>query len=123
MKQFFYLLMSIFGLTSGAEAQNITSVDAPTFQQAILTDTVQLVDVRTAAEFAEGHIAYAKNIDYRQSDFKQQALAKLDKSRTIYIYCRSGHRSMAAAEILAKEGFVLVNLKTGILGWPYEVKK
>ncbi len=123
MKQFFYLLMSILGLTSGAEAQNITSVDAPTFQQAILADTVQLVDVRTAAEFAEGHIAYAKNIDYRQSDFKQQALAKLDKSRTIYIYCRSGHRSMAAAEILAKEGFVLVNLKTGILGWPYEVKK
>ncbi len=123
MKQFFYLLMSILGLTSGAEAQNITSVDAPTFQQAILADTVQLVDVRTAAEFAEGHIAYAQNIDYRQSDFKQQALAKLDKSRTIYIYCRSGHRSMAAAEILAKEGFVLVNLKTGILGWPYEVKK
>ena len=117
------LLLSVMALFTGCLTscgqQDIKSVDADEFEKTISRDGVQLLDVRTEAEFSEGHIASnkVKNIDYRQPDFIEQADGELDKGRPVAVYCRSGRRSMDAARLLAKRGFEVINLKGGILEW------
>lgn len=115
----------LFGtvLTACSQNKNITSVDAAAFQAAITKDSVQLVDVRTAEEYAEQRILYAVNIDVLQPDFKEKAEKMLDNSKPAYVYCRSGRRSMTAANILAKMGFKVINLKGGIKSYPLEASK
>lgn len=79
---------------------------------------LQLVDVRTAEEYAEGTIAGATLIDFKQSGFAERAEKALDKERPVAVFCRSGRRSANAAEILTEKGFkTVVNLKGGILAW------
>ncbi len=117
------LLLSVMALFTGCLTscgqQDIKSVDADEFEKTISRDGVQLLDVRTEAEFNEGHIASdkVKNIDYRQPDFIEQADGELDKGRPVAVYCRSGRRSMDAARLLAKRGFEVINLEGGILEW------
>lgn len=117
------LLLSVMALFTGCLTscgqQDIKSVDADEFEKTISRDGVQLLDVRTEAEFSEGHIASdkVKNIDYRHPDFIEQADGELDKGRPVAVYCRSGRRSLDAAKMLAKRGFEVINLKGGILEW------
>lgn len=98
-------------------AREIKSVDAATFKAEISSATVQLLDVRTADEFAKGHLEKSINIDVHESHFTEMVKERFDKSQPIYLYCRSGKRSMMAAQTLAKEGYQIVNLKDGFLGW------
>ena len=125
MNKFKMILGLLFGtvLTACSQNKNITSVDAAAFQAAITKDSVQLVDVRTAEEYAEQRILYAVNIDVLQPDFKEKAEKMLDNSKPAYVYCRSGRRSMTAANILAKMGFKVINLKGGIKSYPLEAQK
>lgn len=77
----------------------------------------QLVDVRTPEEFAEGHIAGAQNIDWKNAEFAINVGA-LDKSKPVLVYCHSGNRSKQAAEYLANNGFTNVyELEGGISAW------
>lgn len=96
---------------------NIPSVSASEFDKGIKTDSVQLLDVRTPREYAEGHIVGALNINVQSDDFQRMAEKELSKGSTILVYCRSGRRSMDAAEILTKLGYKVVNLKGGIIEW------
>ena len=96
---------------------DITSMQNTEFAAAISdTSSVILIDVRTAEEFAQGHIPGAINIDVKANDFKDR-ITSLDKRKTAAVYCRSGVRSMTAARILAGAGFRVYNLQNGILGW------
>ena len=96
---------------------NIVSVSAPEFKKEIKSDSVQLVDVRTPQEYAEGHIDGALNIDVQSDDFKELAQRELSKDSTVLVYCRSGRRSLDAAEMLTRLGYNVVNLKGGIIEW------
>ena len=87
------------------------------FAELIADSNVVILDVRKADEFAEGHIKGAVLIDQFQSDFVEQATAKLPKEKTIAIYCRSGRRSANAAGKLANVCYKCVNLKGGIIAW------
>ena len=79
---------------------------------------LQLVDVRTAEENAEGTIPGAMLIDFKQSDFTERAEKMLDKERPVAVFCRSGRRSANAASILTEKGFkTVVNLAGGFLEW------
>ena len=100
-----------------AHAQNIKDVDCKVFSKLITNPDFQLVDCRTPEEYAEGHINGAILVDYKAADFKQKALEKLVPEKKVAIYCRSGRRSRAAAEILAAEGYTLFNLEGGIISW------
>lgn len=102
---------------SGCNNNDIASVSAPEFEQQIKANSVHLLDVRTPEEYAEGHIAGAVNIDVQSDDFQQLAEKELSKDSTILVYCRSGRRSLDAAEILTRLGYRVVNLKGGILDW------
>ncbi|MEZ4180280.1 MAG: DUF2202 domain-containing protein [Candidatus Doudnabacteria bacterium] len=85
---------------------------ALTFEQ---TPGAQMLDVRTPAEFAEGHIPTAINIDFESSDFIEQ-INQLDKTLTYFVYCRSGNRSAQAVQKMQAQGFEkIVELKGGII--------
>jgi rhodanese-related sulfurtransferase len=60
--------------------------------------------VRTAQEFAEGHIEGAKNIDITNDTFESE-IEKLDKNQAFFVYCAIGVRSGRAAGLLRKKGF------------------
>lgn len=104
---------------AGCGQKEFRTVDADEFEKAISTDSVQVVDVRTKAEFDEVHIASDKiiNMDMKQPDFMQRATEELDKNKTVAVYCRSGRRSAEAAGWLAEKGFKVIDLKGGILDW------
>ena len=125
MKKIFALLLGLLGLTTNASAQSdsIKTVDAAQFAEIIRSDSVLLLDVRTADEYEAGHIANAKNIDVLKSDFKDKTSA-LPAGKQIAVYCRSGKRSLVAANILAKMGYKVINLRGGWLEWKaYSQKK
>ena len=80
-----------------------------------------LIDVRTLAEFNEGHIEGAVHIDIFSPNF-QNEIQKLDKSKDYYLICRSGGRSMSAGNAMENIGFDRVtNLAGGMMGWIGEV--
>lgn len=111
------MTMSAAQISGCNSSDSITSVSAPEFDKEIKADSVQLLDVRTPQEYAEGHIDGALNINVQSDDFRQRAEKELSKDSTILVYCRSGRRSMEAAEILTKLGYKVVNLKGGIIEW------
>lgn len=86
-------LVLVLGLTgcSSSEAQPIPA------------DAV-VIDVRTPAEFADGHLQGAVNIDLQSGSF-EQAIAELPLDGSYVVYCRSGNRSGQAVSIMAKLGF------------------
>ncbi len=79
------------------------------------------LDVRTPAEFAEGHLTGALNIDFRSADFAAR-LEGLDKAAAYLVYCRGGVRSFAAMGRMKSAGFLKVyNLQGGFLRWREEI--
>ena len=115
MKKIITCLLATLGLTTACGQRNFENTDVSGFAELMNDTNVVVLDVRTAEEFKEGHLEGAVNIDYKQGDFVEQAVARLPKDRTIALYCRSGRRSAGAAELLAKEGYRVANMKGGII--------
>lgn len=83
---------------------------------------VQLVDVRTPEEFAEGHLENAINIDITADDFDSK-IAALDKEKPVMVYCKAGGRSAKASSRLNELGFKNISdLEGGIINWNSENK-
>ncbi len=76
-----------------------------------------VLDIRTAADFKNGHIKGAKNVPL--SDFAGSVDGlKADKSEPVLIYCNSGSTVSRAIKLLKKAGFEKVNnLEGGIAAW------
>lgn len=90
------------------------------FHDATAGNDVQLLDVRTADEFEEGHLDDAINIDVLKEDFSEKA-ESLDKDKPLYLYCRSGNRSAKASSILKDMGFnEIYDMEGGYLLWSSE---
>lgn len=117
VKKILTCLLATLGLTTACGQQNFDNTDVNGFAELIADTNVVVLDVRTASEFAEGHLERAVNIDYYQSDFIEKVISVLPREKTIAVYCRSGRRSANAAEKLADKGYKLVNLKGGIIAW------
>ena len=80
-----------------------------------------LLDVRTQEEYDEKHITGSVLIPV--DIIEKEAPAKLsDKNSTIFVYCRSGRRSIIASEALVKMGYTKVYNLGGIIDWPYETE-
>ena len=102
--------------SSSAKKSDVISLISPQELNDKLGD-IQLIDVRTPQEFADGYINGAKLVDYMSSDFMAK-ISKLDTTKVLYIYCRSGNRSGKAARKLEALGFPKVyDLQGGILNW------
>ena len=76
-----------------------------------------LLDVRTAEEFASGHIIEARNIELDKLVEQADTLKKW-REKPVVVYCESGSRSAQAARLLKSLGFTqAVNLRGGLASW------
>lgn len=100
------------------------NLSAEEFKNRISSDeSAIIIDVRTPAEFNEGHITNSLLIDIYNPTFQNEIL-KLDKSKNYYIYCRSGNRSYHAGVFMLAEGFNSVqHLVDGILSWTDKLER
>ena len=105
-----------FGLK--AQHSNVKTVDPTEFKALLKADPKGVIlDVRRPDEYKEGHMPGALNINWLDPDAFKTEARKLDKGKTIYLYCRSGRRSAEAAGWLASEGYKVVDLRGGWLAW------
>lgn len=119
MKKLLFSILAALGLFANAQSQSEVEILEPqAFIERVKADTSAIIlDVRQPEEFAEGHLAQAINLDWLNQTVFINGLAKLNKQKTYYIYCRSGRRSQAAAGKLKAEGFQVIDLKGGYLHW------
>lgn len=115
----FFVCVFLFGLMacSSKPKDKFTNLSADEFEKLIENDDVQRLDVRTVAEYSEGHIQGSININIFDDKFSAAADEILDKSRPVAVYCKSGRRSRNAARLLVKKGYTVYNLDKGILNW------
>lgn len=110
------MLCSLFGCSS-AQTQGFKSLTVDEYAKVIEDTAIVRLDVRTAEEYADGHIANTINIDVLKGDFEKKAKAILPKDKVIAVNCRSGKRSKNAARILVKNGFKVIELDAGYNDW------
>ena len=98
---FSYLIFSC----NGQPSKNTQTIDAKAFAEKIeAIPNAQILDVRTPPEFSSDHIDKAVNIDWLGDSFVASA-EKLDKTKPVFVYCKSGGRSTQAKSILEQNGF------------------
>lgn len=79
-----------------------------------------VLDVRTPDEFQSGKLPEAVNINIMDHNFLNN-ISGLDRSKTYFVYCRSGARSGQACAVMASQGYEVINLAGGIINWNGEV--
>lgn len=110
------MLCSLFGCSS-AQTLGFKSLTVDEYAKVIEDTAIVRLDVRTAEEYADGHIANTINIDVLKDDFEKKTKATLPKDKVIAVNCRSGKRSKNAARILVKNGFKVIELDAGYNDW------
>lgn len=134
MKTFVYTLIItlLFSACGGANPNN-AEVVIPTMDESIQTapvvltarefaeklviPDVQLIDVRTDAEVADGMIENATQMDISNWDSFVDSTSTLDKSKPVLVYCKSGGRSAKAAKYLSEQGYQVYDLEGGYSAW------
>jgi len=124
MKNVFLSIVLLLSVTASVFAQNKSNVKTDEFDKAIKMKGIQLLDVRRPAEYEEEHIKGSTLANWEdKADFEKHT-QHLDKNKPVYVYCRSGKRSGAAADFLSENGFTnVINLEGGILEWKQEGKE
>ncbi len=106
---------------SDAQIGKIIQISTAEFKEKSINQTI--IDIRTPQEYKQGYIEGAVNINYFDSSFLDQ-VSKFDKSKPIFIYCRSGNRTSSASKKLLKLGFTEVyDLQGGIISWARDKNK
>ena len=109
--------------TTAVFGQTNNDLEIDEFVKKMASEKYLLIDVRTAEEFAAGHIQGAINIDYYSADFSNQ-IEKIGKEKPVLLYCRSGNRSAKSMQMMYEMGFVEVkHLYGGIKAWKAENRK
>ena len=108
MKRFLKAITAIFvslGLVFGLAACSAQALD--------MKKVTAVIDVRTASEYAAGHLAGATNIDVEANDFMDKIMA-LDTKGIYVVYCHSGRRAGIAVDQMKQMGFTNVTNAGGI---------
>ena len=131
MKYILSFAMMIALLSCNAQQKENTSGTEQSVQQSLYSDVsneeakvlingrpdLQIIDVRTDGEVAQGIIDGAVQIDISKPSFERE-LAELDKNAPVLVYCRSGGRSKTAQNRMKDMGFKEVhNLRNGYSQW------
>jgi len=93
------------------------SLNAAAYKQAIAAKNIQILDVRTAAEFKGGHIKDALQANWLDPKEFADRTQHLDKNLPVYVYCQAGARSASAQTALEAKGYKVVNLEGGMSNW------
>lgn len=117
-KRMILLILILTTFSVFTQAQTIKKLDPQSFEKKLNESKEPiLVDVRTSGEYAQGHLANAVLIDIYSDDFKSR-VAKLDKSKPVFVYCKAGSRSISAVDVFTDLGFKEVyDLSGGISAW------
>ncbi|MBT8235800.1 MAG: rhodanese-like domain-containing protein [Bacteroidia bacterium] len=108
MKKLHYIMSFLLVIACGSK-ENIPITDV----QEDALENALLIDVRTPEEYSLGHLNEAININWYDIDFKDR-IGALDRSKTVYVYCKAGGRSAKAAAVFRELGFKdVVNLEGG----------
>lgn len=114
----FNYIHPIASYSEDVTGQHNEILSAEEFHTAISTDTLAtIIDVRHTQEYEEGHINNAILLDVTDEETFCESIKNLDKSRTYYIYCRSGRRSAIAHKLMKLAGLKGKELDGGILNW------
>jgi len=105
VKKFFAALALLLGAT-------VALAGCAASEPVELSEDTVIIDVRTPAEFASGHLDGAVNIDVQSPDFAAQIM-ELDPNGEYFVYCRSGNRSGQAIAQMNQMGFNGENLTNG----------
>jgi phage shock protein E len=98
-------LVAIFTVAACSDEATAEPVQQVSATEAVeMLDERVVIDVRTPAEYAQGHIVGAVNIDVEDGSFGS-LIEEWDKDEAYLVYCRSGRRSAIAAEQMADAGF------------------
>lgn len=98
MRRILLSITLVLGLALGVSACSTSA------EPVALDPATVVIDVRTPAEFASGHLEGAVNIDVQSADFDAR-ISELDADGTYFVYCRSGNRSGQAIARMQSLGF------------------
>lgn len=114
----FIIGLIMIGCNAKADDSAITVVAPEEFKSMLNNDSsAYLLDVRKPEEYEAGHLRKAHLLNWLDSVGFKHGAEGLDKSKTVYVYCRSGRRSNEAANYLADHGYKTVDMAGGILAW------
>ncbi|KYG82946.1 hypothetical protein AWW67_05830 [Roseivirga seohaensis] len=118
MKRTILLILGVAFITLGCEENVAKQVDANEFEALMADDaSVQVIDVRTPDEYAQGFIKNSTLMNFNDPSFKSQ-LESLNKNKAVAVYCHSGARSNQAFEMMKEMGFKKIyELEGGIVAW------
>lgn len=118
MKRTLLLILGVAFFTLGCADKVAKQVDANEFEALMADDaSVQIIDVRTPDEYAQGFIENSTLMNFNGPGFKTQ-LEGLNKNKAVAVYCHSGARSNQAFEMMKEMGFKKIyELQGGIVAW------
>ena len=100
------------------QKEKFVLLDYKDFKTRVNDNNIQFFDVRTPEEYNLGHIKGAVNIDFNNEEVFYKSFNNINKSKPVYLYCRSGNRSKKSADKLIELGFSKVyDLKGGYIEW------
>lgn len=115
----FLKLILVFGVLTGCASPSV--ITRLTHHQAIEAmrqdESIVLIDVRTASEFAQGTVQGAINVPLQSLEQQIQSVI-LDKNTTIFVICQTGNRSAEASRILQRLGYSDITDIGGVVNWP-----
>lgn len=98
-------------------ADNFVTLNVTAFKKELAEQKGVILDVRTPAEYAKGHLPHAINVNYLDPTFKQ-VIKNLKPEQPYFIYCAVGGRSAKACAQLKSSGLPKIyNLEGGITAW------
>ncbi|MFH0832166.1 MAG: rhodanese-like domain-containing protein [Candidatus Aenigmatarchaeota archaeon] len=107
-------------LISGCVSDSTMYKDISTAQARELIQNrpdINIIDVRTAGEYANGRIEKAINLDYYSKNFRED-IDRFDRNKAYLVYCATGSRSKVAMTTMKELGFVEVyNMYEGFVKW------
>ncbi|MGA9118918.1 MAG: rhodanese-like domain-containing protein [Bacteroidota bacterium] len=113
------LTFGVYGIAKGFQGKAGRDMSPVEAEKALKGDsTLVVLDVRTSDEFGSetGHLRGARLIPVQELDKRMGELDPV-KARTIIVYCRTGHRSKIAQNMLLAKGFNAINVTGGIVQW------
>jgi hydroxyacylglutathione hydrolase len=96
---------------AGKEIDTIKAVSVKDMVEKIKTEPLNIMDVRKTSEFESEHILGAKSVPL---DYINENMSEVDKTKTWYVHCRSGYRSMVFVSLLRSRGYTnLIDVNGG----------
>ena len=120
------VLLFVIACVSSPKKQTQMNELAPDAWAELQEQTLEsvILDVRTEEEFESGYIKGALNMDIRGGADFLASIESLDKSKSYFVYCRSGARSGQACQLMSQMGFSAVyNLEGGVLAWEGDLEE